>query len=160
MDTIESRPEKRLNPEVRFEESDADPRIVVFSGVGILFGTWIALAVLYFFFIFLARRFPTEASGRVMQSVDGLLPKSQPRLEISPSGDLHALQAYEDDQLKNYHWVDQASGKVSLPIERALEITAQRGIPAQTASPELHLYPPQAGSRRTGFEGKVEPEPR
>jgi hypothetical protein len=84
----------------------------------------------------------------------------EPRLQQSPSRDLKAMRAREDWQLNHYSWVDPAKGLVSIPIERAIEIVAQRGIPPQTAPANLKLSQPAAGTRLTGFEGKVEPEPR
>ena len=33
--------------------------------------------------------------------------------------------------LNNYTWIDQAAGTVSLPIDRAIELTAQRGLPVR-----------------------------
>jgi hypothetical protein len=56
--------------------------------------------------------------------------------------------------------VDHARGVVSLPIERAIQIIARRGIPPQPAPPGMTYFDPRAGTRQTGFEGKVEPEPK
>jgi hypothetical protein len=61
--------------------------------------------------------------------------------------------------LHKYNWIDKKSGTVSIPIDKAMEIVAREGIAPQTGS-GFTYYNPQAGSRRTGFEGKVEPEPR
>ena len=43
------------------------------------------------------------------------------------------LHAREDLLLNNYSWVDQAQGKVRIPIERAMELIAQRGLPVAPA---------------------------
>ena len=50
--------------------------------------------------------------------------------------DLVDLHAREDLLLDHYSWVDQSQGKVRIPIERAMELIAQRGLPvaAQPAS--------------------------
>ena len=42
--------------------------------------------------------------------------------------DVADLHAREDLLLDNYSWVDAAQGKVRIPIERAMELIAQRGI--------------------------------
>jgi hypothetical protein len=44
--------------------------------------------------------------------------------------DLHAREAL---LLENYSWVDQSKGKVRIPIERAMELIAQRGLPVAPA---------------------------
>jgi hypothetical protein len=49
---------------------------------------------------------------------------------------------------------------VTIPIERAMDLLVQRGIPPQKAPPPNMFYQPRAGTRLTGLEGKVEPEPR
>jgi hypothetical protein len=43
-----------------------------------------------------------------------------------------ALRAWEDEQLHGYAWVDKGSGAVRIPIERAIEIVAERGLPARS----------------------------
>jgi hypothetical protein len=55
----------------------------------------------------------------------------EPRLQINPREDLRVLRAREDDVLNNYGWVDRQAGVVRIPIEQALRITAQRGLPWQ-----------------------------
>lgn len=51
-----------------------------------------------------------------------------PRLQINPAADLSALRRGEDALLAHYGWVDQPSGIVRLPIERAITLTAERGL--------------------------------
>ena len=35
------------------------------------------------------------------------------------------------ERLQGYHWVDQPAGVVQIPIERAIDLLAQRGLPAR-----------------------------
>jgi hypothetical protein len=48
-----------------------------------------------------------------------------PRLQERPIADLDALRARENAQLDGYGWVDQAAGRVHIPIERAMELLAK-----------------------------------
>ena len=43
--------------------------------------------------------------------------------------DVADLHAREDLLLSNYTWVDESKGTVRIPIERAMELIAQRGLP-------------------------------
>jgi hypothetical protein len=43
--------------------------------------------------------------------------------------DIAELHAHEDLLLDHYSWVEREHGKVRIPIERALELIAQRGLP-------------------------------
>ena len=53
-----------------------------------------------------------------------------PRLEVDDGNqDLASLHEREDLYLNNYSWVDRGQGKVRIPIERAMELIAQRGLP-------------------------------
>ncbi len=53
--------------------------------------------------------------------------------------DLHAREAL---LLDNYSWVNQSQGKVRIPIERAMELIAQRGLPV---APAVETAPPMTG---------------
>jgi hypothetical protein len=62
----------------------------------------------------LAKAFPTPR----LQDDDGNL----------DTADLHAR---EDLLLDNYSWVDRSKGTIRIPIDRAMELIAQRGLPVQ-----------------------------
>ncbi len=57
----------------------------------------------------------------------------EPRLQTNPRADLRELRAHEDLVLSTYGWVDKAAGVVRIPIEEAMKITVQRGLPARPA---------------------------
>jgi hypothetical protein len=56
-----------------------------------------------------------------------------PNLEIDDS---HAIQLKlrmeQRAQLNSYGWIDQSNGVVRIPIERAMDLLAQRGLPTRT----------------------------
>jgi hypothetical protein len=58
-------------------------------------------------------------------------PPPQPRLEITNGEVLNILRAQEVQRLNNYTWIDQAAGTVVLPVERAIELTLERGLPVR-----------------------------
>jgi hypothetical protein len=86
-----------------------------------------------------------------------------PRVQVDDGNqDVADLHRREDLLLDNYSWVDPAHSKVRIPIERAMELIAQRGLPVapavQTAplltgekAPALQV-PLTSGFARTGFE--------
>lgn len=84
-----------------------------------------------------------------------------PRLDIDDgeqaTADLHA----REDLLLNYYSED--NGTIRIPISRAMELIAQRGLPVETASPKTEvamfgddtpviLAPLTTGFARTGYE--------
>jgi len=67
-----------------------------------------------------------------------------PRVQTDDGNqDVADLHAREDLLLSNYTWLgqsqDQSQGKVRIPIERAMELLAQRGLPVATATAQTPL---------------------
>jgi hypothetical protein len=57
-----------------------------------------------------------------------------PRVQTDDGNqDIADLHAREDLLLSNYSWVDQSKGTVRIPIEQAMQLIAQRGLPVATA---------------------------
>jgi hypothetical protein len=154
------REDSPCNEEVDFEASDINIRTTFISGVSALIGIWAIIGLIYFLFAYLAHErtvnsplpLPIEARGNPLPP--------EPRLQPSHHNDLMKMRAREDWELSHYFWIDKTKGKIAIPIERAMDIVAARGIPPQKQPPNLVLSQPEAGTRQTGFEGKVAPEPR
>jgi len=53
----------------------------------------------------------------------------QPRLEENEIRQLNDVIEAQDETLATYGWVDQKAGVVRIPIDRAIEIMAHRGLP-------------------------------
>ena len=69
-----------------------------------------------------------------------------PRVQIDNGDqDIADLHAREDLLLDNYTWIDQSKGTVRIPIERAMELIAQRGLPV---APPVEVQPPMTGDSR------------
>jgi hypothetical protein len=87
-----------------------------------------------------------------------------PRLQTDDGNqEIAEMHAREDLLLDNYSWVDRTSGKVRIPISRAMQIIAEHGLPV--APQEEQTEPLMAGDRvpvvtmpltdgfaRTGYE--------
>ncbi|MBY0278373.1 hypothetical protein K2Z84_23840 [Candidatus Binatia bacterium] len=62
-----------------------------------------------------------------------------PRLQVDPALDIYDHRKAEQQVLTSYGWVDQKSGVVRIPIERAMGLLVERGIqappPAAAAAP-------------------------
>ncbi|HEX3892554.1 MAG TPA: hypothetical protein VHW46_08275 [Terracidiphilus sp.] len=58
-----------------------------------------------------------------------------PRIQTDDGNqDVADLHQREDLLLDNYSWVDQSQGKVRIPVDRAMELLAQRGLPVAPAT--------------------------
>jgi len=52
-----------------------------------------------------------------------------PMLQVTPQQDLKAMRSQEDALLHSYGWVDQKAGIVRIPIDRAMQLLVERGLP-------------------------------
>jgi hypothetical protein len=57
-----------------------------------------------------------------------------PRLETDERTQLNSIRIAEEQKLNSYGWVDEKAGTVHIPIERAMELLAQRGLPLRPQS--------------------------
>jgi hypothetical protein len=82
-----------------------------------------------------------------------------PKLEEDERGQLDDIRTSEDKTLDSYGWVDEKAGTVHIPIERAIDILLQRGLPVRgqggaaatpAARPETGNASHQVGSARKG----------
>ena len=56
----------------------------------------------------------------------------QPLLQVDEKQTLVERRAEEQKQLHEYVWVDKSAGVVRIPIERAMELTLAKGLPARS----------------------------
>jgi len=57
----------------------------------------------------------------------------EPRLQSHPAHDMRDMRAAEDTLLHQYAWIDPDKGIVRIPVARAMDLIAQRGLPAAPA---------------------------
>jgi hypothetical protein len=70
-------------------------------------------------------------------------PRPRPRaaLQADPTADMVKFAKEEEAALTSYAWVDRASGVVQIPVDRALELVAERGLPVPPPMPEVVAAP-------------------
>ena len=59
----------------------------------------------------------------------------EPRLEGYATQDFKAFYATQQAALNSYGWVDRNSGSAHIPVERAMELLAQQGLPVFENTP-------------------------
>jgi len=76
-----------------------------------------------------------------MVSPDEIAKFPQPRLEKNERVAIKDFRLQEEQTLNSYGWVDEKAGAVRVPIERAMQLLAQRGLPT---TPKAGTVPPSA----------------
>ena len=78
-----------------------------------------------------------------------------PALEAEAGQTLNSYRAIEQRKLETYGWVDRSSGVIRMPIDRAIELTADRGLPSR-AAPAATARDNGATSPSVASSGRVE----
>ncbi len=160
-----SGPEQVSNPKVTFESRDLSSRAVlsflIVLGIAVVL-VHLALWGIYKYMagsdLLYKPANPIITSNRAMRRAGGdpqvMFPA--PRLQPNPVADMNKLRVYEEEELNSYGWVDQAKGKVHIPIEQAMAIVARTGLPTRTPA----LAPPgPRGEYSLESSGGVSPSP-
>jgi hypothetical protein len=112
-----------------YEIRDAEPRSLGYFAASLVFLVIFAGGVAWWTF----RNF----SAATVASVEGdpfatsrPLPPA-PRLRVSPALDWATYKQMEERQLETYGWTDEQRGLVHVPIERAMDMLLESGLPAR-----------------------------
>ena len=132
--TTMSNPDDRGNP--GYETSDVHTGLVWIVAAGLVVSVALVMVGINLMFAYLHRRDLARQQRTGIDRVTEAVARSraqfpEPRLQVAPQVDLAAMRAREDAELNSYGWVDRQAGVVRLPIERAMDLLAQRGLPVR-----------------------------
>ena len=113
------------------EVRDVQIRPIVTLGVGLIMLTGVVLLLMGGLFQYFAVR---QAKLDVPASPLAMTQEGppEPRLEVVLDQELRRVQADEQAMLHSYSWVDQQAGIVRIPIDRAMTLLIERGLPVRT----------------------------
>jgi len=105
-----------------YEKKDASPRVIVIA---------VGLLILLLAFVGMSARLVLRVLSRTGAPSQSVPLPPEPRLEANPYQALQTLRAHEDEVLHQYAWVDKSKGIVRVPIDRAMDLVAEHGLPAR-----------------------------
>jgi hypothetical protein len=111
------------------ETTDVNVWAVGKFAIGLVIVCVVSIVLLFGLLKFFQSREETSVANTVEPTK--LFP--EPQLQKTPIPDLKAIRAEEDKLLNGYAWVDQPKGVVRIPVDRAIEVLAKRGLPARSA---------------------------
>jgi hypothetical protein len=98
--------------------------------------TIVTAGLVVLFYNSLERREATEKTARYPLAAGQRRPlPPAPRLQTYPFDDIKELRRSELPRLERYEWVDKNTGVVRIPIERAIDLIAERGLPHRAPAP-------------------------
>jgi hypothetical protein len=125
-----------------------EPDVVNVRGI-LLFGFWLVVVAIVFqvglwgllrVFQWDARRRQPELATAVRASLRRT--PAEPRLEALPVAPRVRLHAEEDSRLTSYGWINRPGGVARIPIDRAMELVVERGVPGGKPLPPNPTPPP------------------
>jgi hypothetical protein len=120
---------------VGHEEADAEVGPLVRFAIFLTLVTLVCAALTVGFFKYLDAREQAEKARRypLTAGVERPLPPL-PRLQTFPFDDVKGLRREEAKLLEHYTWLDKNAGTVRIPVERAIELLAAKGLPHRTST--------------------------
>ena len=126
-----------------FERRDMSAAAVVYFFVGLAAAAIVIHLLLVAFYDFLDKRsnaqqtpvsplianVPVDTRHIPKQYENRAFP--EPRLENDERNQLTQIRLNEERVLNSYGWVDEKSKTIRIPIERAMDLVAQRGLPVR-----------------------------
>ena len=77
-----------------------------------------------------------------------------PRLETDEGTQLNDIRLAEEQTLNSYGWIDQKAGTAHIPIEHAMDLLVQRGLPVRSPDAGLQSSPARSASGQPGKKAK------
>src|SRR5580658_1557757 len=145
-----------VNPGVSHERRDVNVFQVSAFGIGLLLSCIVVVFAMWAMFdFFFAREDAKNADNpaSLMMKDQNKLPP-EPRLQAEPKVELKDLRADEEAILSSYGWVDPNKGIVRIPIDQAIDIVAQKGLPSKPSpagqdNDGYRMIPEDSSSGRT-----------
>src|SRR5580692_1223269 len=125
--------EHDVNPGVSHERRDVDVFQISAFGIGLLLSCIVVVFAMWAMFDFLFEREDAKNANNPAAAMMNERPKlpPEPRLQAEPKIELKDLRADEDAILNSYGWIDPNKGIVRIPIDQAIDIVAQKGLPSK-----------------------------
>jgi hypothetical protein len=148
--------ESGVNPGVSHERRDVNVFQISAFGIGLLLSCIVVVFAMWAMFDWLFAREDkkneTNPAAAMMNERPKLPP--EPRLQAQPKVELKDLRADEDVILGSYGWVDPNKGIIRIPIDQAIDMVAQKGLPSKPSPAGMdndgyRMIPEDSSSGRT-----------
>ncbi|MBP1634599.1 MAG: hypothetical protein H6Q10_1173 [Acidobacteria bacterium] len=138
-------------PDMKHETRDLSTRVVVIFGASLVAGAVIVLVAVWWLFVAMGRANQhAYAREYPLARVGAPQPPPSPRLQTQPREELKRMRQEEDAVLSGYGWADPNAGRVRIPIDRAMQLLVEQGLPSRPGgSPGPGGLPEDSSSGRT-----------
>jgi hypothetical protein len=128
-----------------YEKRDANLPVLLKMGIGLAVLIVVAFVSMKFTLDYFQKVQPLGAPSSPLESGRALPPG--PRLQALPHQELSDYCRVQQENVTSYRWVDEQNGVVQIPVDRAMELVLEQGLPvrAMSAAP-----PGSAGIHQVG----------
>jgi|ERR1700683_1220076 len=126
-----------------YERQDLQPSSILYFLLTIVVATAVCIGVLRGVFVYLDHR--EKASQPAVNPLITNVPEDtrhiapgypqsafpSPKLEEDERGQLNGIIINKENELYSYGWVDEKAGTMHIPIDRAMELLVERGLPVR-----------------------------
>lgn len=135
----ELHPERFRNPEVNYERRDLSARgVLIFLTALAITLVFIGLVQWSMFRYFAHERLVPQPPATAISTPARELPGGDPtqafpppQLQPDPAADLNKFRARQEQTLDSYGFVDKDQGILRIPIDHAMQLLAERGLPTR-----------------------------
>ena len=113
-----------------YERSDLKPGTIALFGIGLAVVIGAAVVITSLFVHYRALQHSRQETP-VPRLAGEREATPEPRLQVDAPKELRQMRAAEEAALNSYGWVDKDAGIVKIPVDRAMEILAKKGLPAR-----------------------------
>ena len=141
------------------ETSDVDVRGLAYFGGGLFLVLVLTILSMRWVFFHFAKSQPLGPPPTPFENARTLPPA--PRLQVEPRLELDHYRQEQQQMLNSYGWVDRPNGIVRIPIDRAIALLLERGLPTRTQGApagETAGKPEPQGNGGTGRAKKTDNE--
>lgn len=133
---------------MKHETRDLSTRVVVIFGISLLVAALVIHVAVWWMYAWMGRANESAYTREYpLAAVGAPQPPPAPRLQTQPREDLKRMRQEEDRVLSGYGWAaDPSTGRVRLPVDRAMQLLLEQGLPARAGAPSGPAGLPQDSS--------------
>ena len=122
---------------IHHEISDVHVRPLAWLGVGLALLVVISIVAMKGVFTLLDRQLAQRDVAPPPMMTQRPQQPPEPRLQTTPVPNRKLILEQENRQLTTYSWVDSKSGVVRIPVDQAMKLLAERGLPVRDSQPSV-----------------------
>ncbi len=93
-----------------------------------------AIATYYGVYVLFVKQEVKQSSTEPLVNARKLPPEGYPRVQARPKEEITEFRKEEDERVTEYAWKDKQKGIVRIPVDRAMNLILQKGLPVRNSA--------------------------